>query len=98
MHAGINLLLTLGKSETLQWVRDKLDPETFVGFLMQSRTPAISWNHGKIVAVNGKVLMTGGANYWKENMKGEHSIFEMQAKIQGDATISTHRYADYFWK
>jgi phosphatidylserine/phosphatidylglycerophosphate/cardiolipin synthase-like enzyme len=60
--------------------------------------PAISWNHGKILAVNGRVVMTGGGNYWNEYMGGQHDILDHQVKIRGDAAISAHEYTNYFFK
>ena len=58
----------------------------------------ISWNHGKVLAVNGKTMMTGGGNYWSVCSGGQHDIVDQQAKLTGDAAISAHRWADYFWK
>lgn len=60
-------------------------------------TFAASWNHGKILAVDGKTMMTGGINYWNEYIHSSRNILDMQAKLTGDAAISAHRYADYFW-
>ena len=58
----------------------------------------ISWNHGKVLAVNGKTMMTGGGNYWDEYTGIQHDIIDQQAKVTGEAAISAHRWADYFWR
>lgn len=74
----------------------------------------ISWNHGKIVAVNGQVMMTGGGNLWDDyraeqwkdddgqketpNYRIDHNIVDHHAKVVGDAAVSAHHWADYFWK
>ena len=60
--------------------------------------PSISWNHAKILAVDGKALMTGGANYWTEYADNEHAISDIQCKVRGDAALSAHAYCDYFWR
>jgi hypothetical protein len=60
--------------------------------------PSISWNHAKILAVDGKTLMTGGANYWTDYADNEHAISDLQCKVKGDAAISAHSYCDYFWR
>lgn len=62
-----------------------------------------SWNHGKIVAIGGKTMMTGGINYWPEYIgkddSGRGRIIDMQATVTGDAAASAQRgYLDYFWK
>ena len=66
--------------------------------LFNNVTFSASWNHGKIVAVGGKTMMTGGINYWNEYTAPQTKILDMQAKVTGDAAISAHGYADYFWK
>ena len=66
--------------------------------LFNNVTFSASWNHGKILAVSGKTMMTGGINYWNEYTASETKILDMQAKVTGDAAISAHGYADYFWK
>jgi hypothetical protein len=60
--------------------------------------PAISWNHGKLLVVNGKVVMTGGGNFWNEYMGQEHDIVDHQVKIKGDAAITAHKYTNYFFE
>ena len=77
--------------------------------LVSSGIPTVSWNHGKILAINGDVLMTGGANYQQEyqnyfpwdapeEQRKDHEIYDHQAKISGGAAISAHKWADYFWR
>ncbi|KAH7396924.1 hypothetical protein DE146DRAFT_736951 [Phaeosphaeria sp. MPI-PUGE-AT-0046c] len=60
--------------------------------------PAISWNHGKLLVVNGKVVMTGGGNFWNEYMGQQCDIVDHQAKIKGDAAITAHKYTNYFFE
>lgn len=59
----------------------------------------VSWNHAKIFAVNGKNLVTGGANYWSAYATGkEHDfVFDLSMSINGGAAVDAHAYADYFW-
>ena len=66
--------------------------------LFNNVTFSASWNHGKILAVGGKTMMTGGINYWDQYTAHQTKILDMQAKVTGDAAISAHNYADYFWK
>ncbi len=60
--------------------------------------PAISWNHGKLLVVNGRVIMTGGGNYWNQYRASDHDILDHQVKIIGDAAITAHEYTDYFFR
>ncbi|KAF2740120.1 hypothetical protein EJ04DRAFT_572427 [Polyplosphaeria fusca] len=59
--------------------------------------PAISWNHGKLLVVNGKAVMTGGGNYWNEYMGDKYDIVDHQVKVKGDAAVTGHKYTNYFF-
>lgn len=85
------------------------DVNDLVNFLVTKGVRTVSWNHGKVLAINGKVVMTGGGNYWneyknkhpsdakKEEDRMDHDIVDTQAKVVGDAAVSAHKWADYFW-
>ena len=83
-----------------------INPDKIINYLVKDGLRSISWNHGKVMAVNGKVVMTGGCNYWNayavEDLDGQkkldHNIVDHQAKVAGDAAVSAHKWADYFWK
>jgi phosphatidylserine/phosphatidylglycerophosphate/cardiolipin synthase-like enzyme len=74
------------------------DSNAMLDALFNNVTFSASWNHGKILAIGGKTMMTGGINCWNEYTAPHTSILDMQAKVTGDAAISAHGYADYFWK
>ncbi len=77
------------KQQMVKWV---------VGFLQAFR----SWNHAKIFAVNGKHLVSGGANFWEPYSTSIQlkplSVFDLSMKITGDAAIDAHKFANYFWQ
>ncbi|KAE9378673.1 hypothetical protein N431DRAFT_460007 [Stipitochalara longipes BDJ] len=66
--------------------------------LLKKDLPAISWNHAKLLVVNGETLMTGGGNYWDEYRGPQHDILDHQVKIKGNAAITAHHYTNYFFK
>lgn len=78
------------------WTTEQID--ALFDTIFNNFTFSASWNHGKILAIGGKTMMTGGINYWAEYTSPRRSIIDMQAKVTGDAAISAHIYADYFWK
>ena len=83
----------------LQTFLSNVDVDSLVNTILINKKPAITWNHAKILAVNGNTLMTGGINYWDLYANdGAHDICDHAVKIQGDAAVSAHRWADYFWK
>ncbi|KAK0645825.1 hypothetical protein B0T16DRAFT_445977 [Cercophora newfieldiana] len=76
---------------------------SFLDNVFKNLTFSASWNHGKIVAIGGKTMMTGGINYWPEYTgrkdAGRGRIIDMQATVTGDAAASAQGgYLDYFWK
>src|SRR4051812_2959320 len=76
----------------------KWNADLIVDKLLSKDLQSVSWNHGKILAVNGTHLMTGGANYWPDYEIGSGKVYDTSAKIQGDAALSAHKYLDYFWE
>ena len=74
-----------------------INVEEIAQHLMEHGLSAISWNHAKIIAVNGTTMMTGGGNFWSQYTNNRHDIVDMQAKVLGDAAISAHKYCNYFW-
>jgi len=94
------------KIPELSDVLSLVKPVELVNEMMDHPIRAITWNHAKLLAVNGKVVMTGGGNYWnaysaKEVSNGnriDHDIVDHQAIVVGDAAVSAHQWADYFWR
>lgn len=74
-----------------------LDKEAVLVWL-KKKTLSLSWNHGKILAVNGETLLTGGANYAWTSASDKYMIVEQSCKIKGDAAVSAHIWQDYFFK
>ncbi|KAK1750172.1 hypothetical protein QBC47DRAFT_407403 [Echria macrotheca] len=63
--------------------------------------PAMSWNHAKYAAVNGKAMMTGGFNYWNDYVRqgetADNVLLDFGIKMKGDAALSVHAFADDIW-
>jgi phosphatidylserine/phosphatidylglycerophosphate/cardiolipin synthase-like enzyme len=76
----------------------KFKEEEVIKQLFERTLPNVSWNHAKILAVNGQTLLTGGANFWNEYADNEDGISDIHVKVKGDAAISAHTYCDYFWR
>ncbi|KAK0616637.1 hypothetical protein B0T14DRAFT_482960 [Immersiella caudata] len=81
------------------WKSEQVD--AMFDTIMKVPTFSASWNHGKIVAIGGKTVMTGGINYWHHytSQNNSQNIIDMQAMVTGDAAASAQGgYLDYFWK
>mmetsp|Transcript_41709 Transcript_41709/g.126542 ORF Transcript_41709/g.126542 Transcript_41709/m.126542 type:complete len:1858 (-) Transcript_41709:76-5649(-) len=60
-------------------------------------TPS-SWNHGKIVAVDGKKLITGGSNYYTTDYLQEDPVHDVSMQVTGGPALTAHRYAEKLWR
>jgi hypothetical protein len=77
---------------------ENLDIVGLITEYVKKELPTISWNHAKLLVVNGEVIMTGGGNFWDEYKGSRNDIFDHQVKIKGDAAVTAHKYMDYFFK
>jgi len=61
------------------------------------RSGAISWNHGKIIAVDGKRVFTGGTNYYFDHYLQEDPVFDVNIMVSNGPALGAHRYAAKLW-
>jgi hypothetical protein len=57
-----------------------------------------SWNHSKIIAVDGKTSIVGGHNLW-ESAYGQvaNPISDLTMRLEGPASRSAQNFADLLW-
>lgn len=57
-----------------------------------------SWNHAKIIAVDGKVSIVGGQNYWNDYLAPKHiPPHDLSIIVNGAVAASAHQFANYLW-
>lgn len=66
------------------------------GAFRSSDLPA-SWNHSKIIAVDGKTAMVGGHNLWTEHYQGKDPVADLSIKVTGSAAVDAHKFANVLW-
>jgi len=57
-----------------------------------------SWNHGKIVAVDGYHLIYGGINFYTHDYLLKDPVFDISIRAYGNIALTAHEYADNLWK
>jgi phosphatidylserine/phosphatidylglycerophosphate/cardiolipin synthase-like enzyme len=62
------------------------------------RTKEWSWNHAKIVAVDGQVALLGGENLWDEDYLEDEPVHDLNVMIQGSLVYYMHKFTDTTWK
>jgi len=56
-----------------------------------------SWNHSKIIAVDGKYLHTGGHNMWDPHYLGIDPIHDVSLELEGACAVEGHKFANRQW-
>jgi len=56
-----------------------------------------SWNHSKIIAVDGKYLHTGGHNLWDAHYLKSQPVHDLSMEMEGKVTYDGHLFANAQW-
>ncbi|MGW6822436.1 phospholipase D-like domain-containing protein [Streptomyces sp. NPDC055005] len=65
---------------------------------MTTSKTAFSWNHSKILLVDGQSVVTGGINSWKDDyLETAHPVADVDLALKGPAAASAGRYLDELW-
>jgi phosphatidylserine/phosphatidylglycerophosphate/cardiolipin synthase-like enzyme len=59
--------------------------------------PRVSWNHSKIIAVDGQRALVGGHNMWDGAYLGTNPVLDVSMLVSGRAAIDAHRFAENLW-
>jgi hypothetical protein len=57
----------------------------------------VSWNHAKIIAVDGLHLWTGGHNFWDKHYLRDSPVNDLSLEMEGGVAKDAHRYANAQW-
>ncbi|MFE7773244.1 phospholipase D-like domain-containing protein [Streptomyces sp. NPDC057445] len=65
---------------------------------MTTSKTAFSWNHSKLLVVDGRSAITGGINSWKgDYIDTTHPVSDVDLALTGPAAGSAGRYLDRLW-
>jgi hypothetical protein len=56
-----------------------------------------SWNHAKIVTVDGRAALVGGHNQWSSDYLLDHPVHDLSMVVQGPAAADAAHFADTLW-
>lgn len=57
----------------------------------------VSWNHAKIIAVDGRYLHTGGHNLWDAHYLKNNPVHDLSLEIEGRVAHDGHLFANEQW-
>lgn len=65
---------------------------------MTTAKTAFSWNHSKLLVVDGQSVITGGINNWKgDYLDTAHPVTDVDLALNGPAAASAGAYLDTLW-
>ncbi|MFG3280523.1 phospholipase D-like domain-containing protein [Streptomyces sp. NPDC048111] len=65
---------------------------------MTTSKTAFSWNHSKLLVVDGTSVITGGINSWKDDyLDTSHPVSDVDLALSGPAAASAGKYLDELW-
>lgn len=56
-----------------------------------------SWNHAKLIAVDGVFLHTGGHNLWDKHYLTNNPVHDLSIELEGAVARDGHRFANIQW-
>lgn len=56
-----------------------------------------TWNHAKIVAVDGRSALLGGENLWDSDYLQLYPVHDLNLAVDGSAAFAMHAFADTLW-
>lgn len=59
---------------------------------------SFSWNHAKIVTVDGRTALVGGHNMWSAGYLLDNPVHDLSMIVRGPAANSSSRFADRLWR
>jgi len=58
----------------------------------------VSWNHSKVIAVDGKYLHNGGHNLWDQHYLKNDPVHDLSMEAEGECAHDGHLFANFMWK
>jgi phosphatidylserine/phosphatidylglycerophosphate/cardiolipin synthase-like enzyme len=57
-----------------------------------------SWNHSKVVTVDGREALVGGHNLWSQDYLIDNPVHDLSMQVTGPAAASAAHFADALWQ
>ncbi|WP_432134362.1 MULTISPECIES: phospholipase D-like domain-containing protein [unclassified Streptomyces] len=95
-HADV--IPSVYKNDLLDRLGDAADAVTLDVASMTTSKTAFSWNHSKLVVVDGESVITGGINDWKgDYLDTSHPVTDVDLALRGPAARTAGAYLDTLW-
>ncbi|MBO1417834.1 phospholipase D-like domain-containing protein, partial [Streptomyces sp. FH025] len=94
-----NVLPSRYRDELVSRLGPAADSVTLTVASMTTSRTAFSWNHSKLLVVDGRSVIAGGINGWKDDyLDTAHPVSDVDLALNGPAAGSAARYLDTLWE
>ncbi|MBL1102160.1 phospholipase [Streptomyces sp. 205] len=94
----LNVIPSRYRDELIEQLGDAATSVTLNVASMTTSKTAFSWNHSKLLVVDGRTAVTGGINGWKDDyLDTAHPVSDADMALSGPAAGSASRYLDTLW-
>jgi len=76
----------------------ELPDDTSIRLWVGAWRKGLSWNHAKIIAVDGKYLFTGGHNVWDPHYLQKNPVRDLSMEAEGQVAEDGHVFANSMWE
>jgi len=85
-------------TEGIDTTRLELSVAAFRSCVAFDDCDSYSWNHAKIIAIDGRVVLAGGHNLWAKDYLGGEPVADLSMRVEGPAATSAVRFIDRLWQ
>lgn len=94
----LNVMPSKYRDELRTRLGEHADDVTLNVASMTTSKTGFSWNHSKLLVVDGRSVITGGINNWKNDyVTTTHPVSDVDLALTGPAAGSASRYLDQLW-
>ncbi len=76
---------------------EKSKGKNLIVYAAGHHSEATSWNHSKIVQVDGRYALTGGHNQWDADYLGSRPVHDVSMLVEGQAAYAAFNFANVMW-
>ena len=62
------------------------------------RDGPLSWDHAKVIAVDGATAIVGGHNMWTRHYLASAPVHDLSMQVTGSAAAHAMRFVDALWR
>jgi len=84
-------------NKVIKVLTDFVSPKANIRLWVGSWRRSVSWNHAKIIAIDGKYLHTGGHNLWEHHYLKHNPVHDLSFELEGLIAHDAHRFANEQW-